>query len=471
MTLELTPNGFNIQQLSEIKADYEDSFISEYGAGSQVKNSKSNQGKMVGIFADREAKIQEAMEGIYDSAYPSTATDVSLDRVMEITGVTRLGASASVVDSMFATGTVSSLVTAEQLSMSVTGTGEVFKNTATFSLGVLGDKTIDSITRSGATVTATISGGHSYPLSSWVFIEGADQEEYNILAQLTAITATTFDYELSGPLPISPATGIFEAKEATNFNAESVEGGEIQALQGALITIETAVLGVDRVENANDATLGRLIETDTEARTRRSSSLALQGGGTPEAIKAAVLNVAGVTNAVVFKNDTDSIDGDGLRPHSVKVLVSGGADQDIFDALFFDAVSGGIRMEGDVTGSVTDSSGNPQPAAFSRIAIISIFVDITVITNSDANQGPTFPASGETDIIDNLTTIPFVGGADVWKATIDNAVVSVQGVVSVVSKFDVTSSPAVDATIVITPAQIADIDSGDITGLIDGVPI
>jgi len=44
-------------------------------------------------------------------------------------------------------------------------------------------------------------------------------------------------------------------KEQTPFNAESVENGAIQALDGAINTIATAVPGIDRVENADDAAL------------------------------------------------------------------------------------------------------------------------------------------------------------------------------------------------------------------------
>ncbi len=463
MTIELTDQGLRTQTLAEIKQDYINSFIAKYGQGSQASNDKSNMGKMISIFSDRETLIHEAIEGVYQSQYPSTAREVSLDRVLEITGVTRQGATQSAVNTMYATGTVSSVVTAEELTMSVSQTSELFRNIASFSLGTIGDYTIDSLVRSGTTVTATISGGHSYPLNSWVFIEGADQDEYNVLAEITAVASTTFDYEISGVLPVSPATGTLESKEATNFTAYSVNTGAIQALQGSITTIETAVVGIDRVENSDDAVVGNDTETDSEARIRREASLSLQGGGTPETIKAAVLDVANVSSVIVFKNDSDIVDGDGIPPHSVEVYAIGSTaiDQEIFDALF-SSVSAGIRQHGNVTGSVTDSSGNPQPCAFSRLLDVPIYIDLTVTTNTDVDQGAIFPVDGQAQIRDNLTSIIFSAGSDVWKALIENAVVSVQGVISVVSLFSDTDPPITDTTVVIGQTEIADIDSGDI---------
>lgn len=478
MPLKFDADGVQVRQLAEILTDWEKRFIRIFGVGTQVDpETQSNISKILAEFADRDALIDEIIEAVYLSAYPSTAGSVSLDRTAEITGHTRQGASNSVLNgTMYAAGTPSTIILTGALTMSVLQAGDLFLNTVDFTLGVLVDETIDTLTRIGTTVTATIGGGHSYPLNSFVFIEGADQIEYNILAQITAITATTLDYEIIGTLPDTPATGTLLAREATPFSAESIEDGAIQALQGALTVIEVGSGLVDRVENLQDAVLGNLVENDPEFRGRRNLTLGALGGGTPEAIKGIIADVPGVSEVVVFKNDEDFVDFNGIPAHSVEVLVTGGADQDIFDALTGDAfqkgaVSAGIRQFGNINGTVTDSSGNIQPSAFSRLTQAPIFVDIVVITNSDPTQGPIFPGTGEADIIDNLSSLVFAGGADVWKATITNAVTNVAGIVSVVALFGRTASPTLDVTVVILPTEQANIDSGDITGTIDGVPI
>jgi len=477
MTLSFDELGLQIRQLAEIQAEWRQRFIDAYGTGTQVDpETKSNISKMIAMFSDRDAVIDEILEAVYLSAYPSTAGDVSLDRAMEITGHTRQGAlSSTLTNTIYAAGTAATLILDDTLTISVLQSGALFKNVGDFTLGSLGAETINSITRSGTTATATISGGHSYPVDSWVFIEGADQEDYNILVQITAVAATTFDFEVANS-PTTPATGTLLAREATPFSAASVEKGAIQALDGSLTVIETSLSGLLRVENADDAVLGRETETDPAARSRRNTTLGALGGGTPEAIKAIILDVSGVSEVTVFANDDDFTDVNGVPPHSVEVLVTGGANQDIFDALTGDAsqkgaVSGGIRQHGNETGTVTDSSGNSQPSAFSRLVAARIYVNIVVTTNSDIAQGPIFPATGEAEIIANLAGIAFAGGQDVWKATITNAVTSVAGVVTVVPLFNRTTPPTTDVTIVILPTEQANIDSGDITGTIDGAPI
>jgi len=67
------------------------------------------------------------------------------------------------------------------------------------------DYVVDSITRSGATATVTIGGGHNYETNNQVTIAGAVQSEYNGVKTITVTGATTFTYTVSGS-PASPAT-------------------------------------------------------------------------------------------------------------------------------------------------------------------------------------------------------------------------------------------------------------------------
>lgn len=487
MSLQFDENGLQVRQLAEILADWETRFTRIFGAGTQVsQETQSNISKMLAEFADRDALIEEGLESVYLSAYPSTAGGISFDRVAEITGHTRQGATKSIlINTIFAAGVPSTAILSGELTMSVLQAGDLFINTSDFTLGILGDESVDFLVRSGTTVTAFIFAGHSYPLDSWIFIEGADQVEYNVLAQITAVTPTSFEYEISGVLPATPATGTLLAREATPFSAESVEEGTIQALQGALNVIEVTPSGdLDRVENTDDAILGNLVETTPEFRERRNLTLGALGGGTPEAIKGIILDVPGVSEVIVFINDTDFVDINGLSPHSVEVLVTGGADQDIFDALTGNAsqkgaVSGGIRQHGNITGTVLDSSGNLQPSAFSRLAQIQIRVITTIETNSDPTEGPIFPGNGKDLIIDNLSALKFAGRQDVTRNIIKTFhsvdpltnILNVPGITRIDILFDKIPVPITDTTVVILPTEQANIDSGDISGTIDGVPI
>lgn len=73
-----------------------------------------------------------------------------------------------------------------------------------------GLKTIDSITLSGTTATASISTGQSFTVGQVLVVAGATQAAYNGEHPVTAVTANSFSYEVTGSpaSPASPATSL-----------------------------------------------------------------------------------------------------------------------------------------------------------------------------------------------------------------------------------------------------------------------
>lgn len=72
-------------------------------------------------------------------------------------------------------------------------------------------KTITSLTRSGTTVTASITAGHAYQLNQIVTIDGATPSDYNGEFRVTSTTANDFTYEVTGS-PTTPASGTITSK-------------------------------------------------------------------------------------------------------------------------------------------------------------------------------------------------------------------------------------------------------------------
>lgn len=62
-----------------------------------------------------------------------------------------------------------------------------------------------TITRSGSVATATLAG-HTFAVGDQIRIDNANETEYNGVFTITAVTATTFDFTVTGS-PTSPATG------------------------------------------------------------------------------------------------------------------------------------------------------------------------------------------------------------------------------------------------------------------------
>jgi len=71
---------------------------------------------------------------------------------------------------------------------------------------------VTSITRSGSTATAT-RAGHGFQIGDCILNEGVDQAEYNGEFYITAVTADTYQFTVSGT-PVSPATGVLTSKKA-----------------------------------------------------------------------------------------------------------------------------------------------------------------------------------------------------------------------------------------------------------------
>jgi len=78
---------------------------------------------------------------------------------------------------------------------------------------------ITSITRSSQVATVTTTSAHGRATGDYVTISGAAQAEYNITAQITVTSLTTFTYTVTGT-PATPATGTCIATEggATTYS-------------------------------------------------------------------------------------------------------------------------------------------------------------------------------------------------------------------------------------------------------------
>ncbi len=459
MPLEFDSTGLKTQSLAEIIAERTADHRTIKG-DAFILSENSEVGKEIAIAAERELLIQEAIQFLYDSGFRSTSSGVQLDRQLELTGQARQGQTKTTV-TIYAKGTAGQAVTAEDLSITVDTTGAPFFNPSAATLGSIASKSIDSITQAAGVATAVISAGHSFPVDSYVFVENFEQDGYNILAKITAITATTFDYAVDSGT-VSPGTGSGSASEASPIAMESNDYGPVEALAGTLKNIVGSVTGITRVENYLDAGPGITTETDPEAKTRADATVTQAGGGFREAIIAKLFNVTDVLSVLIFENTSNIIGPSGRPPGAVECFVNGGTDEDVAEGVF-NSVSDGVHTFGNVEEIITDSQGEDIIIQFSRLVETTIHVDATITTNSDIDQGPVYPGDGDTQIKTALAAIEFVGGQDVWVTTLSTAINSIPGIISITALlFDTLAIPVNTATIVIPPTEFASIDSANV---------
>jgi len=153
-------------------------------------------------------------------------------------------------------------------------------------------------------------------------------------------------------------------------------------------------------------------------------------------------------------------DPNGLPPYSIEALVTGGADTDIWQALW-KSVGGGTETYGDEVGTVIDAEGNPQPVAFSRPAILQVYASLSLKVDS------AWPLDGVAQVTDALvawTLAHLTGGSDVVTRALFPTVLGISGVRDITSLFVGTApAPSSEANIVVSDHEIALFDTSRVT--------
>jgi uncharacterized phage protein gp47/JayE len=429
-------------------------------------------GQEITLLADGFGAMWDLWQATVSAFDPNQAPDAQLDAICSLTGTTREPETFS---------TVTATTTGDPLT--VLNIGRVVATSDTGARFVTTEaKTITALT-AWATLTAYVVGDRrtNNNRSYIVITAGTSAGAGGPTTTASDITDGTVHWKYLG-----------EGTGAIDVACEAESAGPVGALAGTLTSIATPVSGWSSVTNLLDALPGADQETDPALRARREAELAGQGGSTADAIRAKILAVnegssdpdhQPPTTVTVFYNDTDATDSDGLPPHSVEVLVQGGTDQDIVQAVW-EAVGAGTATYGNQTpGVATDSEGNAQVVNWSRPVEVPIYV--TGIAQYDAAQWPTGSDAlvaqavlsalltyGEqqvqigvdvrmTRLATALMSGPSATDSDgLAVAPAPDGSVAVAGLLEISPLFFGTSpSPVTSTTVVITRRQIATFDS------------
>jgi len=222
------------------------------------------------------------------------------------------------------------------------------------------------------------------------------------------------------------------------------------------------IAGVSAVTNAAAAVTGREVETDDELRSRRELSLQIIGGGTDQAIRAKLLEVSGVTAAVVISNRTMTTDVNGIPPKAFRVIVwPAPVDDTVIWQAIWDTMPAGILSDGTEDGTATDSQGNSQPVAYSVASEQAVHIDVLI--TADTTE---WPGDGE-DQARAAVLAAFADlsiGDDVRLFKITSAVSGIAGIITITPRAKVGSAPGGGdtANISISLTQIATFDEANI---------
>lgn len=273
----------------------------------------------------------------------------------------------------------------------------------------------------------------------------------------------------------NPAARFITLADATNgggapsdfdVDMEAEDAGPVVANSGTLTVIETTVSGWNTITNPADAVIGNEEEEDGDLRTRREEELRATGAGSVEAIRADILAIDDVLSCEVYENISLATDADGVPGKAFEAVVQGGVDQAILDRIW-QSKPAGIEPHGTTSGTVTDSQDIDHTIKFTRPAGVTIYIDVTVETNTDPDEGPVFPADGATQIktaIVEFAQDNFRVGDEYVYRRLYSVILAIDGVLDVpVLESDTSASPSTEQNIAITSRQIANVQTANIT--------
>ncbi len=296
-------------------------------------------------------------------------------------------------------------------------------------------------------------------LSNVVLFNGIERQnatKSTLTETLTGISGTLV--EVGSKIATSDTGSVFVTlAEATigfggtvDVGMEAEEAGEIEASIGTLTEIKTPIYGLTSATNAAAASVGRDEETDAELRIRREQSTQALGQNLVDSLFGQLLNLEGVTDALVRSNGSDII-VDGIPAHQFLSVVLGGADSDIANTIWINTPQG-IASFGATTVVHTDAQKFPQEVKFSRPAEVDIYFSMNISTDSN------FPVDGVVDIkqaVVDYGSANFSISDDVILSQFYTPINSIEGVISIDLKIDIVSPATGTVNIVIDLDEIS----------------
>jgi uncharacterized phage protein gp47/JayE len=179
---------------------------------------------------------------------------------------------------------------------------------------------------------------------------------------------------------------------AVSLYAYCTTFGPIDPEPGTVVVMSTPVSGWDSVTNGETISKGTAEETDAELRRRQQESTNNTAYRHIEAIRAAVLDIPGVTFCRAYQNSTLVTDSCGIPGKDVAIVVVGGNDRDIASAMFYEF---GISQlgYGNRTEIFYDDQMIAYPISFSRPIEreISVLVQLEIVVDEGIQI---FPSNG-----------------------------------------------------------------------------
>lgn len=403
----VTEQGFVTKRLPDILLELQDEarrlFQDLTPPGDTVDISPSSAlGRLIGLVSPSAVDGWDAAQQVYTAFDANASTGIPLDNLVAFSGITRQEKTFTTTPLLFYGDTntlipsgsvVSSPTTAERFNIStpVALVASIASGVGVTTL-VVADSTLYTITYTSSTTTQNInytSGVSGTTLLSVLSgLKGIiDASHPSLTGTVVGTTLNVMRNDVFQTVAFTTSINIGIIKVSTVGEGIAENVGPLTQLAGTITEISTPVLGWDTVNNTVSASPGRLEETDGELRLRFRNSKFLRASNSIDSLYSALLEVSSVQDVVIYENDTNITDGNGVPGHSFLTLVVGGLSTDIAQAIW-DNRPVGILSFGNTSVSINDIQGFPHTISFSRPDGVLIYISMNLTTNSE------FPANG-----------------------------------------------------------------------------
>lgn len=393
----VTDKGFNIKRLDTIMEEIHTDLTEAFGFDTRL-TKPSFLDTLITTFSYQISDLWETAQDNYYAKYPATATGVSLDNAVQYGGIRR-AANKRTSYRLHCTGDDGTYVREEAIVATNTSPEVRLKNADEFEI------TRDAFNRVSIKVASAEVGvysvtinGNQYSFSSPDGVEedvitglakAIADDGYVITAENNTLTIEDKTISRSNVLILSDNLTTSSVTVIATFLTE--EYGKITLPYGIVTKMVNNVTGFTAVTNLLEPTYGRKQESDIELRQSYIAKSALRSNTMIESIVGELLNnIENVESASGYENDTDYVDSRGLPPHSIEIIVEGGDNSEIAQAILR-RKAGGIQTYGSIEVGVPGVYGDTIPVRFNRPGYL--YTWLKVVLHGDKSQLPTNYAS------------------------------------------------------------------------------
>lgn len=393
----VTDKGFNIKRLDTIMEEIHTDLTEAFGFDTRL-TKPSFFDTLITTFSYQISDLWETAQDNYYAKYPATATGVSLDNAVQYGGIRR-AANKRTSYRLHCTGDDGTYVREEAIVATNTSPEVRLKNADEFEI------TRDAFNRVSIKVASAEVGvysvtinGSQYSFSSPDGVEediitglakAITDDGYTITAKNNTLTIEDKTISRSNVLILSDNLTTSSVTVIATFLTE--EYGKITLPYGIVTKMVNNVTGFTAVTNLLEPTYGRKQENDIELRQSYIAKSALRSNTMIESIVGELLNnIENVESASGYENDTDYVDSRGLPPHSIEIIVEGGDNSEIAQAILR-RKAGGIQTYGSIEVGVPGVYGDTIPVRFNRPEYL--YTWLKVVLHGDKSQLPTNYAS------------------------------------------------------------------------------